>query len=120
MKIYGDLRSGNCLKVKYVADKLGIPYEKYSSIRPAVEALKTGDIDVLVTDAKDPKFKEQLRAQEVAVKTVGEPFGDRFVLGTDNYGRDVLSRMIYGARTVLLIAILAAVMSAGVGISMPG
>ncbi len=26
MKIYGDLISGNCLKVKYVADFLGIPY----------------------------------------------------------------------------------------------
>lgn len=26
MKIYGDLRSGNCLKVRYVCDYLGIPY----------------------------------------------------------------------------------------------
>ena len=27
MKIYGDLASGNCLKAKYVADHLGLPYE---------------------------------------------------------------------------------------------
>ena len=27
MKVYGDIRSGNCLKVKYVADKLGIAYK---------------------------------------------------------------------------------------------
>jgi glutathione S-transferase len=27
MRIYGDLGSGNCLKVKYVADHLGLPYE---------------------------------------------------------------------------------------------
>ena len=26
MKIYGDLGSGNCLKVKYTADRLGLPY----------------------------------------------------------------------------------------------
>jgi glutathione S-transferase len=26
MKIYGDLGSGNCLKVKYAADHLGLPY----------------------------------------------------------------------------------------------
>ena len=26
MKIYGDLTSGNCLKVKYTADYLGLPY----------------------------------------------------------------------------------------------
>ena len=47
---------------------------------------------------------------------MGEPFGDSFVLGTDNYGRDVFSRIIHGARTVLGIAILAALMSAAVGI----
>ncbi|HET7156882.1 MAG TPA: glutathione S-transferase family protein [Hyphomicrobiaceae bacterium] len=27
MKIYGDLGSGNCLKVKYTADKLGLAYD---------------------------------------------------------------------------------------------
>ena len=27
MKIYGDLNSGNCLKVKYTADFLNIDYE---------------------------------------------------------------------------------------------
>jgi len=82
-------------------DELEIPYEKYSSIRPAVEALQNGEIDALVTDAKDPKFKKQVREQGASVKTVGEPFGESFALGTDNYGRDVLSRIIHGARTVL-------------------
>lgn len=27
MRVYGDLGSGNCLKVKYAADYLGLPYE---------------------------------------------------------------------------------------------
>jgi glutathione S-transferase len=27
MRIYGDITSGNCLKVKYTADHLGLPYE---------------------------------------------------------------------------------------------
>ena len=27
MKIYGDIKSGNCLKVKYTADQLGLEYE---------------------------------------------------------------------------------------------
>ena len=26
MRVYGDLASGNCLKVKYTADYLGLPY----------------------------------------------------------------------------------------------
>lgn len=35
MKIYGDINSGNCLKVKWVCDKLAVPYDWI-----AVDALK--------------------------------------------------------------------------------
>jgi peptide/nickel transport system permease protein len=97
-------------------DERGVAYETYSSIRVVVQALKNGEVDALVTDARDPKYKQQVRAEAVDVKTVGEPFGQKFALGTDNYGRDVLSRIIGGARTVLGIAILAALMSAMIGI----
>ena len=97
-------------------DRLDIPFDDFSSIRRAVEAVRDGTIDALVHDAEDPKFHKQVREREARVKTVGEPFGDSFVLGTDNYGRDVLSRIIFGARTVLGIAIMAALMSAAVGI----
>ncbi len=93
-----------------------IAFQDYRSIRTAVEALRDGEIEALVTDKSDPKFKEQIRERDVSVKSVGKPFGMSFILGTDNYGRDVLSRLIKGARTVLGIAILAALMSAGVGV----
>jgi glutathione S-transferase len=33
MKIYGDLNSGNCLKVKVTADLLGLKYEWIASPR---------------------------------------------------------------------------------------
>lgn len=36
-------------------------------------------------------------------------------MGTDNYGRDILSRTIYGARTSLLIGALAVLMSVAIG-----
>jgi peptide/nickel transport system permease protein len=97
-------------------DERGIAHEKYSSIRTALEALRDGEIDALVTDEADPKLKKQVRERSVAVQSVGEPFGTSFTLGTDNYGRDVLSRIIHGAQTVLGIAILAASMSAAVGV----
>jgi peptide/nickel transport system permease protein len=35
----------------------------------------------------------------------------KFLLGTDNLGRDLLSRMIYGARTTIFIAVLATALS---------
>src|SRR5690606_29571819 len=46
---------------------------------------------------------------------VWEPASDRFLLGTDNLGRDLLSRMIHGGRTTLAIAALATALSFSLG-----
>ncbi|HYG27644.1 MAG TPA: glutathione S-transferase N-terminal domain-containing protein, partial [Caulobacteraceae bacterium] len=43
MRIYGDRRSGNCLKVKWVADYLEIPYE-------------WSDVDVMTGATRTPEF----------------------------------------------------------------
>jgi peptide/nickel transport system permease protein len=45
------------------------------------------------------------------VGDVWEPSSSQFLLGTDNLGRDLLSRMIYGARTTIFIAVLATALS---------
>ena len=45
------------------------------------------------------------------------PDGGVFWLGTDSLGRDVLSRLIYGARTVVVVATVATVTAYAVGIS---
>jgi peptide/nickel transport system permease protein len=39
----------------------------------------------------------------------------RHLLGTDNLGRDILSRLIYGARVSLIVGITAVLLGAGVG-----
>ena len=46
---------------------------------------------------------------------VWEPRSSQFLLGTDNLGRDLLSRMIYGARTTIFIAALATALSFTLG-----
>lgn len=46
---------------------------------------------------------------------VWEPMSSQFWLGTDNLGRDLLSRMIYGARTTIFIAAMATALSFGMG-----
>ena len=46
---------------------------------------------------------------------VWEPMSANFPLGTDNLGRDMLTRMIYGAQTTILIAVLATVLSFSLG-----
>ncbi len=38
-----------------------------------------------------------------------------FLLGTDNLGRDIVSRLIYGARTALIVALVAAALAAMLG-----
>src|SRR3954451_8978459 len=45
-----------------------------------------------------------------------KPASAQFLLGTDGYGRDVLSRIIYGGRISLLIGLGAAVFSIGGGL----
>jgi len=49
------------------------------------------------------------------VGDVWEPMSSAHLLGTDNLGRDLLSRMIYGARITILIAVLATALSFSLG-----
>ena len=49
------------------------------------------------------------------VGAVWEPLSSQHWLGTDNLGRDLLSRMIYGARTTIFIATMATVLSFSLG-----
>ncbi|MDB5077345.1 MAG: transporter permease [Chloroflexi bacterium] len=46
------------------------------------------------------------------------PPGGQFLLGTDSLGRDLLSRLIWGARTSMEIAILANLMSAVIAVTL--
>ncbi|OJF90233.1 ABC transporter permease [Pararhizobium antarcticum] len=43
------------------------------------------------------------------------PMGGDFLLGTDNLGRDLLSRLIYGARTTISVALAATFLSFSLG-----
>lgn len=49
------------------------------------------------------------------VGDVWEPSSATFWLGTDNIGRDLLSRLIYGGRTTIFVAVLATAVAFSVG-----
>jgi peptide/nickel transport system permease protein len=49
------------------------------------------------------------------VGQVWEPSSANFWMGTDNLGRDLLSRMIFGARTTIFIAVMATILSFTLG-----
>jgi peptide/nickel transport system permease protein len=99
-------------------EALGLEAEDFLSFRRASQALVQGQIDAVVVEQRDRELRRALADGQSGIQVVGQPFGTRFVLGTDNFGRDVYSRMIHGARTVLGIAILSALLSALVGVPM--
>jgi peptide/nickel transport system permease protein len=57
------------------------------------------------------------------LKAVADSFGDpfppqgRFLLGTDELGRDVLSRLLYGARISLVVAVVATSLTVIIGVT---
>ncbi|MBB3975428.1 peptide/nickel transport system permease protein [Rhizobium azooxidifex] len=49
------------------------------------------------------------------VGDIWAPMGGDFLFGTDNLGRDLLSRLIYGARTTIFVALAATILSFSLG-----
>ena len=52
------------------------------------------------------------------VGDVWAPIGGEFLLGTDNLGRDMLSRLLYGAQTTIFIAIAITLLSFTIGMTL--
>lgn len=52
---------------------------------------------------------------EIVAYDVFEPLGGEYILGTDYLGRDVLSRILYGARFTIGLALAAAVLAGSAG-----
>jgi len=57
--IYGDLQSGNCLKVKYIADILGLPYVWH-------------DVDINKGESRTPAFLAMNSAGQVPIVVLGD------------------------------------------------
>ncbi len=60
---------------------------------------------ITVYDPEAVKFEDMLTAPN-----------DQYILGTDQFGRDVLTRLIYGARTALFIGLTAGFLGATIGL----
>jgi len=84
------------------------------SVKKALDSLAAGNVKAVLLTPKEAQTL--LPAYQGKLKTVGAPFGTTFFMGTDNLGRDIWSRIVWGARGILLVAILAALFSAIVGI----
>lgn len=70
-----------------------------------------------VSDRKDPARSWPVRLFIQGRLFGVEPPGVMFLLGTDAYGRDVLSRLLYGARVSLFTGLFAAVLALALGLA---
>ena len=59
MKIFGDLNSGNCLKVKWVCDRLALPYDWIA-------------VDTMKGETRTPQFLAMNGAGQVPVNELGD------------------------------------------------
>lgn len=54
---------------------------------------------------------------KIDLDSLKEPPGSKHLLGTDNKGRDILSRILYGGRFSIGIALVAGIFSLGIGLA---
>jgi len=107
----GVLRRANGVNV---AEALGAERERYELQSEQFEALRSGEVDLILVDQN--KLDEILSANP-DFEVVEQGIGNVYRLGTDNLGRDITSRLIWGARTVLTVALLSAFLSSSIGVS---
>lgn len=90
--------------------------ERYDNLQAAIEGLMNDEVPAVVALRSDLEpFVEENPALifgDPVAATATEPF----ILGTNNIGQDVLSRIIWGTRIALLVAFAAAVFAMVIGV----
>jgi peptide/nickel transport system permease protein len=88
---------------------------RYQDQEELLAGLATGEVDLVFLDQE---VAGELIAAGSEFEIVKREMGRRYLLGTDNLGRDITSRLTWGARTVLGVAISSALLASVVGISL--
>ena len=108
--IIGVTRNKTSVKV---AEALKANENRYMLPGEAEEGLVNGEVDLILIDQE---LAPEAIAKHPGLEVVEQNLGSSYLLGTDNLGRDITSRLIWGARTVLLVALSSAVISSMIGI----
>lgn len=99
---------------KITAESLGAESQRFMTEKDLFTGLQTGAVDFIFVDSL--KAKELMQEYE-GLQIAADKIGKIYWLGTDNLGRDVISRIIWGSRTVMGVAISASVLSLLLGVS---
>jgi len=99
---------------KIIAESLGAEDQRFMTQKDLFTGLQNGTVDLIFVDAlKTDELLQEYQGVEIAAEKMGKVYW----LGTDNLGRDVVSRIIWGARTVMGVAISASLLSLALGVS---
>jgi peptide/nickel transport system permease protein len=96
-----------------LAKELDLERVRYEDQELMLAGLTNGEVDLIFIDQNLVPEVLQIIPD---IKIVQEELGRKYMLGTDNLGRDITSRLIWGARTVLGVAITSAILSSSIGI----
>ena len=93
--------------------EVGISRTRYEESEELIAALQSGEVDLAFVEEKDV---EEILMEYPEFEVVESGLGRRYPLGTDNLGRDFFSRIVWGARPILGVAITSALFSSIIGI----
>ncbi|MCP4115921.1 MAG: ABC transporter permease subunit [Desulfobacteraceae bacterium] len=106
---YGDMIPGS---------RLGLDYDYETDYRDLQKKFRSegGDDWVLMPVVPFNAYENDLK--EGSYPPFPPSLGDRHFLGTDNVGRDILARLVYGFRTAMGFSVILLVLNYSIGISL--
>jgi len=108
----GTQRNKNGIKV---VEQIGAVEERFFTETDLYNGLASGRVDLIFVD---DEIVPEILAEYPDFEVVSQNIGPLFRLGTDNLGRDYVSRIIWGARTVMAVALSSAMLSSLIGVSL--
>ena len=98
-----------------LAKELKLSRQRFQNQRELLQALSAGTVDLALIDQT---LLPRITSSHPQITAVAEHLGRSYWLGTDNLGRDILSRLIWGARTILGVALTSALFSSIIGVTL--
>jgi ABC-type dipeptide/oligopeptide/nickel transport system permease subunit len=109
--LFAQLKRTDAQSTSFFSQLLNGKNEEYNLI-PVTSYTKAGD-SIIVNKYIDEGITER---QSFAAATVEGSVTKKYLLGTDKFGRDILSRLIVGVRVSLSVGLIAVVISLTIGI----
>jgi len=97
-----------------VVESLGAQEQRFMTQNDLITGLQNHAVDLIFVDMN---AVDEFLTKNEGFELVANKIGRTYLLGTDNLGRDVFSRIVWGSRTVMGVALSASLLSLILGVS---